>query len=349
MDPVALRALVEQRARELGFVRCGVASVTPLEREAEALERWLKRGDHGSMRWMEDTADVRVDPSNEKMLAGARSVMVFVTPYARAGGEASGPEPGVIARYARGRDYHNVVGKRMRKLARILRDSGARVRASIDTLPVLERAWAQRAGVGFIGKNCCLIVPGVGSHAFLSALITDAELPADTPMQERCGSCRLCLDGCPTRAFVEPRALDSRRCISYLTIEHEGSIGEDLRAPMGAHLFGCDDCQDVCPFNKTAPAAPELTLPFASDPRLATPADALLRMGEAAFEAWAHASPLQRPGRDGMARNAAIVLGNVGDRRHLPVLREAASTDPSDVVREAAAWALARLDEREGS
>jgi epoxyqueuosine reductase len=339
----ALRRRLEERAEELGFVRLGVARVEPLGREADALRRWLARGYHASMQWMADTAEVRLDPSHPGMLPEARSVVVLVTPYGRAA-EREGPPPGVVARYARGRDYHNVVGKRMRKLAKLVREAGHAVRMSVDSLPVLERAWAQRAGVGFVGKNCCLIVPGLGSHVFLSTLVTAAELPADEPMAERCGSCRRCLDACPTDAFTAPRELDSRRCISYLTIEHRGPIDEPLRAPLGSHLFGCDDCQDVCPFNRTAPAPPERTEPFAADPRLDVGADAILRMDDAEHEAWARGSPLRRPGREGLARNAALVLGNSGDRRHLPVLRDAAERDPSPTVRDAARWALERFD-----
>ncbi len=295
------------------------------------------------MRWMADTLDVRLDPTQAGMLPGARSVLALAAPYARTDGP-EGPSPGVVARYARGRDYHNVLGKRARKLAQLLRDEGHAARVSVDSVPVLERAWAQRAGLGFVGKNCCLIIPGLGSHVLLAAVVTDAELPADEPMTERCGSCRLCLDACPTEAFVAPRELDARRCISYLTIEHRGAIDELLRAPMGRHLFGCDDCQDVCPFNRTAPPPDATTAPFAPAPRLSLEAVELLRMDDEAYIAWSTGSPLRRPGAERMARNAAIVLGNTRERRHLPVLREAASRHPSEVVRDAAGWAAARIE-----
>lgn len=340
---VALKNALVVRASELGFSRVGVARVEPLERESEALRRWIARGYHGSMQWMADTEEVRIDPTHAGMLPSARSVVVLATRYARTD-ERRGPYPGVVARYARGRDYHNVIGKRAQKLARLLRAEGHVARVSVDAFPVLERAWAQRAGVGFIGKNCLLIVPGVGSHVLLAALVTDAELPPDAPMRERCGSCRLCLDACPTDAFVAPRELDAERCISYLTIEHAGPIDEDLRAPLGEHLFGCDDCQDVCPFNRTAPPPSDTTVPFAADPRLDIDLDAVLPMDEAQFAEWAAGSPLQRPKREGLARNAALVLGNHGDKRHLPVLRDAAERDPSEVVRDAARWAIARLE-----
>jgi epoxyqueuosine reductase len=337
-----LKARLVARAHELGFARAGVARVEPLGREGEALRRWIAAGYHASMAWMADTVEVRVDPGHTGMLPDARSVLVLATPYARTDGP-DGPAPGVVARYARGRDYHNVLGKRTRKLARLLQDQGHRARVSVDSVPVLERAWAQRAGVGFVGKNCCLIVPGLGSHVLLATVVTDAELPADAPMAERCGGCRLCLDGCPTGAFVGPRELDARRCIAYLTIEHRGPIDPELRAPMGTHLFGCDDCQDVCPFNRTAPLPASETEPFAPDPRLEVEVAQLLSMDDAGMLEWAHGSPLRRPGRERLARNAAIVLGNAKDRRHLPVLQRTAAEDPSDVVRDAAEWAVRRL------
>lgn len=338
-----MREELARRAKELGFARLGVARVEPLGRDGDALRDWVAKGHHGSMAWMADTLEVRLDPSRPELLEGARSVVVLATPFARA--EApTGPRPAVVARYAQGRDYHNVVGKRMRKLARVLRDAGHGVRYAVDTMPILERAWAQRAGVGFIGKNCCIIVPGLGSHVFLSALITDADLPPDTPMAERCGACELCLHACPTEAFEAPRELDGRRCVSYLTIEHRGPIPTELRAGIGDRLFGCDDCQDVCPFNRTAPPDAALTEPFATDPRLATELGSLIEMDDAQLREWATGSPLRRPGREGLARNGAIVLGNSKDRRHLPVLRRLVSGDPSETVRDAARWAIAEIE-----
>lgn len=341
----SLKQMLLARAHELGFARAGVARVAPLEREGPALRRWIAEGHHGSMQWMADTVEVRIDPTHPGMLPSAKSVLVLAMPYARASGSA-GPAPGIVARYARGRDYHNVIGKRARKLAQLLRDAGHEARVSVDSVPVLERAWAQRAGVGFVGKNSCLIVPGLGSHVFLATVVTSAELPADPPMTERCGSCTLCLDACPTEAFVAARELDARKCISYLTIEHEGPIDEGLREGIGAHLFGCDDCQDVCPYNRTAPAPEETTAPFASDSRLNLPLEALLTMSEEAFVQWAMGSPLKRAGCEGMARNAAIVLGNAGEKRHLPVLRDVAQSHPSETVRDAARWAAEKRARR---
>jgi epoxyqueuosine reductase len=343
---VSLRLDIERCSRDHGFARVGVARADPLSDEGERLRAWLAAGRHGSMAWMERTADVRIDPGHDGMLPAARSVVVLVAPYAREPTPV-GPSPGRVARYARGRDYHNVLQKRARKIAALIRHAGHEVRVAVDALPVFERAWAQRAGVGFVGKNCCLIVPGLGSHVFLAALVTSAELEPDRPMTERCGSCRRCLDRCPTGAFAGPRELDARRCISYLTIERRGPIPVELREPVGDWMFGCDDCQDVCPFNATAPPPAELTEPFAPSGRWdGLCAEDLLSMDEGAFARRFEGSPVKRAGRDGMARNAAVVLGNRGHGRHLPVLREAAARDPSDAVRDAAQWAVARITSR---
>lgn len=335
------------RAAELGFQRFGVAHAEPLSLEAERLRAWLAEGRHGEMTYMEETADVRADVRSEGMLPSAKSVVVLAMSYARA--EApEGPAPGRVARYAQGRDYHNILDKRVRKLAKLLRAAGHNTRSGVDAWPIYERAWAQRAGLGFIGKNCCLIVPGLGSHVVLATLVTAAELPADVPMKERCGACTACLTACPTQAFAGPRQLDATRCISYLTIEQRGAIPEPLRPALGSWIFGCDACQDVCPFNKTAPVPPEQTLPFQADPRWAShAAPDLLTMDEQTFAAYADGSPLRRPGRVGMARNAAVVLGNSKDKRHLPLLDDAAQNHDSELVRDAAAWAARELRCRE--
>ncbi len=338
--PETLRTL----AQSLGFARMGVARAEAFGVEADRLRAWLSDGRHGDMKWMAQTAEVRADVTHEGMLPSARSVIVLATPYARDAGRV-GPAPGRVARYARGRDYHNVLHKRAKKLAALLRENGHAARISVDSMPVYERAWAERAGLGFIGKNACLIIPGLGSHVLLTAIVTSAELPASERMGERCGTCTLCLDACPTRAFKAARELDARRCISYLTIETRDSIPEELRPEMGDWIFGCDACQDVCPYNKTALPPEGATAPFAASERWQrVDAEGLLQMDAEAFAAFAHASPIQRPGRVGMARNAALVLGNSRDKRHLPVLRDVAQRDSSEVVREAAAWAAARLE-----
>jgi epoxyqueuosine reductase len=342
-SPDALKHELARTAAELGFARVGVARAAALGEEGERLRHWLARERHGQMAYMQRTAEVRIDPAHAGMLPSARSVVVLAAPYAQ-GEPPPSLEPGRIARYALGRDYHNVLHKRLRKLARLLRARGHEARSAVDSMPVYERAWAARAGVGFIGKNCCLIVPGLGSHVFLACLVTSAELPPDAPMAERCGDCRRCLDACPTRAFAAARELDARRCISYLTIELRGAVDEALRPQIGQWLFGCDVCQDVCPFNATKAPDPALTQPFAPGERLAgCSAEHLVSLDEQGFARLAQGSALKRAGREGLARNAATVLANAGARRSLPVLRVAAERDPAQSVRQTARWAIERL------
>ncbi len=338
-------------ALEQGFVRAGVANVGALDADAEHFRAWLAAGHHGSMAYLAETAEVRTNLAHPSMLGSARSVLALATAYARPDDpDPDSPRafaPGKIARYAHGRDYHPLLYDRTRALKRLLREHGHVARACVDTMPALERAWAARAGLGFIGKNACLIVPGVGSHVLLTLIVTNAELQPDAPISVGCGQCTLCLERCPTKAFVAERKLDARRCISYLTIEHEGVIEPALREPMGPWIFGCDVCQDVCPYNRTRTVDPALTEPFA--PRLRAVelgAEDLLRMDDAVFERYSRGMPMRRAGREGMARNAAIVLGNGGDKRHLPLLRERAELDPSAVVRDAAGWAVQRLADR---
>jgi epoxyqueuosine reductase len=343
----ATAAEIKRLAFELGFARVGIARAEALSEDGQRLRAWLAAGHHGQMAYMQENVEVRSDPRHSGMLPSACSVIVLATAYTRSRA-LEGPAPGRIARYAQGRDYHPVLYDRTRPLRRYLQAAGEQVRACVDTLPTLERAWAARAGVGFVGKNACVIVPGIGSHVLLSLLITSAELEPDAPLRERCGGCRLCLDVCPTRAFVAPKQLDARRCISYLTIEHDGAIDESLRADMGPWLFGCDACQDVCPFNRgrAVPHGPSGPDHFAPRERLAElGAEDFLAMDEACFDRYSRGSPLRRAGRESMARNAAIVLGNSRERRYLPVLARAAERDPSEVVRDAARWARERLEQ----
>ena len=336
------RSLTERvriAAEEAGFSRIGFAEASRLDDEASQLDAWLAAGRHGQMAWMEETAEVRKDPRNPNMLDAAKSVVVMAAPYLHPH-RYEGPAPARVAKYALGRDYHNVLTKKARRVAKSLREAGHTARVAVDSKPVLERAWAERAGVGFVGKNCCLIVPGIGSHVFLACIVTTAPLEPSKPIDRRCGSCTACLDACPTEAFVEPRALDARRCVSYLTIEHRGEIAEELRPGIGPWLFGCDVCQDVCPYNHAAGAASESMTAFEPAERWSD-ADvaAFLEMDDDAFRAWSQGSPVKRAGYEGLARNAAIVLGNRGDALHLPVLERAQLQHPSDVVRDAAEWA----------
>ena len=341
-----LTARVKAEAEAAGFARTGIAEASALAEEGAQLDAWLADGRHGQMTWMADTALVRKDPRDPKMLAQARSVIVMAAPYAQPHAY-EGPGPVRIAKYAHGRDYHNVLGKKSRKVARFLEDEGFAARVAVDSKPVFERAWAERAGLGFVGKNCCLIVPGIGSHVFLACVVTTAPLRADAPIERRCGICTLCLEACPTRAFSEPYRLDARRCISYLTIEHRGPIPIEHRKALGPWAFGCDACQDVCPYNQASGATSQSLDAFAPASRWRDfDAASLLQMSEAEFRDWSEGSPVKRARREGLARNAALVLGNRGDARHLPILESASRNHPEAVVREAADWARSELKRR---
>jgi len=335
-----LRELADAR----GFARVGIARTERLEPEAAALQLWLDAGHQGQMTYMQETAAVRADPRHPGMLASARSAIVVAAALPPVVDRGVALSPGRVARYALGRDYHDVLRRKLRPLSRHLRAHGHAARDVVDRMPVLERALAQRAGVGFVGKNCCVIVPGLGSHVMLGVVLTSAELPADEPMRERCGECRACLDGCPTRAFVAPRSLDARRCLSYLTIEHDGAIDEALRPGLGEWIFGCDACQDVCPWNHASARDPGMIALGRERAWHTLDAEAVLRLDEAGFVAATQGSPLRRAGREGLARNAALVLGNRGGRTSLPVLREVAAAHASPVVREAAGWAIERIE-----
>lgn len=316
----------------IGFARADVALADDFAR----YEQFVAAGMHGEMDWLARLPEARQRVDGVHILPGAKTVICLARRY----GRVDDP-PSPIARYARGRDYHNGMRKKLRKLAAMARTFGAEARPLCDEEPILERAWAARAGLGFVGKNGLLIAPGIGSFVLLGEVVTTLELPADEPMSERCGSCTRCLDACPTQAFAAPWILDPRRCIAYLTIEHRSAIPEDLRAGIGEHLFGCDDCQTVCPFNATKRANGPLDPRFAPEPRWSsTPLTDLLALDDAGFVTLREGSPVGRATRPGLARNAAIVLGNRGDRDAVPALEEARSSHDSAVVRDAADWSL---------
>jgi epoxyqueuosine reductase len=341
---------VKQRARELGFDAVGVASaLPPLERDHARYERFLERGFHGEMDWLARDPTVRRRADDDGILAGARSVICVANAYKRdARDEARDPPLAkTIARYARGRDYHNGLKKKLRKLAEHVRtlEDGAQARPLCDDAPILERAWAARAGLGFVGKNGLLIVPGRGSFVLLGEIVTTVDIEPDAPIPERCGACTRCLDACPTRAIVEPFVIDARKCISYLTIEKRTAMPVELREDVGEHLFGCDDCQTICPFNQSPKP---VTTPARYEPLEkwtdASLEDLLaLEQGTAQWDALGEGTPLRRATASGLARNAAIVLGNRGDCASLAALERAAESHSSDVVRDAARWAAERV------
>ena len=344
-------------ARRLGFDAVGIARADlPLDEDFARYETFIDDGMHGGMAWLASARGARRRVDGDEILLGAKSVICVARRYGRSvDEEATDPELAKsIARYARGRDYHNGLRKQLRKIARLVRtlgagDTPAEARPLCDDAPVLERAWAARAGLGFVGKNGLIIVPGVGSLVLLGEVVTTLELEPDPPIPERCGACTRCLDVCPTNAFARPFVLDPRLCVAYLTIEHRDAIPETLREGVGTRLFGCDDCQTVCPFNARSRAQSGLAVDarFEADPRWATTSlRELLEVDEAGFGRLREGSPVGRATRIGLARNAAVVMGNRGRREDLDVLARARDSHDAAIVREAAAWAIARIERR---
>ena len=347
--PDDLGVRVRDKARALGFDEVAVARADlPLDEEMDRYEAFLDAGMHGEMGYLAENAEVRRRLDTKDILEGARSVVCLARRYPRDAGDG-GIVPHV-ARYARGRDYHNFLRKKLRQLAAYIRTlpgpDGAEVAARplCDDVPVLERAWAARAGLGFVGKNGLLIVPGQGSFVLLGEVVTTLPLAVGDPMEHRCGSCRLCLDACPTHAFPRAFVLDARRCIAYLTIEQRGPIPERDRPLVGDHLFGCDDCQTVCPFNasqRTSPSSGGRPFEPAESLRMASMTELLTEEGSSAV--LGPGSPLLRAGAEGLARNAALVLGNSRQIAALPALERAAEGHPSAGVRGAARWAVLQM------
>jgi epoxyqueuosine reductase len=345
--------LVEELRREsvrLGFSRLGVAPAGPPPRQ-DLVRRWLDQGFAGVLReWFERQQPLRADPAT--LLPGVRSMIMLAIDYSAAAdpaaesntdADAAGQGRGRVARYAWGDDYHDLLRNRVNMLGAWLeaRMPGCRTRGVVDSAPLAEREFAWLAGLGWFGKNTMLIDPRAGSFFFLTALLTDLELPADTPLQvDHCGSCTACLDACPTGAFVEPRVLDASRCISALSIEDHGPIAVALRPGMQDWIFGCDICQEVCPWNRHAPGSSEPTFQPRQGETTLSLAE-LLQLDDAAFRRRFKGSSLLRAKRRGLLRSAAIALGN---RPHAPSFDAlaAALADGDPVVRGAAGWALGR-------
>ena len=336
-----LESLIKAQAYGLGFDLAGVTSAGPAE-TAAALDEWLARGYAGEMEYMTRTAEKRGD--SRLPFPGVRSAIVVAMSYG--GSEPSGP----AARYARGDDYHDVMIERLRALHRWVESHVGRSvvgKAYVDTGPLLERDLARRAGLGWFGKNTNLINPHIGSFFFLGTLLVDLDLASDAPFEsDRCGSCRRCLDACPTNAFVEERLLDATRCISYLTIELKGEIPPELRPAIGDHIYGCDICQDVCPWNEKFAVEARETAFMAREAIRGKDARTLARdilaMSDEDFRKAFNGSPMKRAKLRGLKRNAAVVLGNVGTADDVEALTRAID-DPEPIVREHAEWALARL------
>ncbi len=340
--PLALDSpFVKAAALRAGFHEVGVARAEPLD--PGPLDRVLAAGWEADMAWLGTQRAERLDPS--RLLPGAKSVVALALSYRDAERPAPGPGEGEVARYARGRDYHAVMKKRLKGLVAELtaRDPSARCFASSDLAPTMEKAWAERAGLGWIGKNGCLITPRHGSWVLLATLLTDRELAPDAPHAERCGSCEACLPACPTAAIVAPGFVDSRRCLSFWTIERRGAIPPEMAAALGNHLFGCDDCQACCPWNGLVePGSDPELLP--REGQSAIPLEGLLRLDPAEYARRFNGTSLARARFDGLVRNALLIAGSSGEPRWRPLVAGWIGS-PHDGVRAAAAWAMARLGE----
>ena len=368
----SLESGIKEQAHALGFELVGIAPATPAD-GFDRMREWLDQGYAGEMNYMHRQADARRHP--ESILPEVRSVVMVGMNYKPvASGQCPGVQnedretrrqgdkeketahpfslspclpvssSGLVARYARGEDYHHVLWKKLNRLLEWIQGEvpGCTGRGVVDTAPLLERDFARRAGLGWFGKNTMLLDKRLGSYFFLGGLLLDVPLQTDRPHESsHCGTCTACLDACPTQAFTEPGVLDSRRCISYLTIELHGPIPENLREPMGDWLFGCDICQEVCPWNRKSPPGLEPALQARPD---LTSIDLLqlLTLSEEQFRHRFRGTALMRTKRQGLLRNAAIVLGNQGNPSALPTLRKAlADSDP--VIQEAAQWAIEKI------
>ncbi|MBB3859955.1 epoxyqueuosine reductase [Novosphingobium hassiacum] len=343
---------VEERLRaeaaRLGFAACGIAPAADDPVRAERLEQWLGEGAHGTMEWMETRLHHRRGP--QSLWPQARSVIALGMSYAPAQDPRSLealPDRGRISVYAQGGDYHDVIKRNLKALARwlVAEVPGAEVKVFVDTAPVMEKPLGQAAGIGWQGKHTNLVSRSHGSWLFLGAIYTTLDLVPDAPHADRCGSCDACQTACPTNAFPAPYRLDARRCISYLTIEHKGPVDEEFRAAMGNRIYGCDDCLAACPWNSFAAAA-QSNRAFLPRAELAAPKLAeLLALDDATFRKVFAGSPIKRIGRDRMVRNCLYAAGNSGDAGLLAVVRSLLG-DPDAAVADAAAWALARLESR---
>lgn len=343
-DLPALARAIKIWGRALGFQQVGITTLT-VDADADRLEEWLAAGCHGDMGYMARNVALRRHP--ERLVPGSRRAVCVRMDY-RPSAEypdhiLNRPDLGYVARYALGRDYHKVLRKRLEQLAQRIAEAAAPhgYRVFTDSAPVLEKALARQAGLGWIGKHTNLLDRQAGSWFFLGEILTDLPLPVDQPVQSHCGSCQACIDVCPTGAILGPFRLDARRCISYLTIEHHGSIPEPLRPLMGNRIYGCDDCQLVCPWNRYA----SLTAEADFAPRHALDAPRLLDLfawDEPTFDARLAGSPIRRIGYVRWLRNLAVALGNAPSDPAITAALAVRLDHPSELVREHVRWALAR-------
>ncbi len=342
-----LKEKLMTESREAGFALCRVTAPNAIPDVPKRLGAFLAAGHHGQMGWLEDRADWRGDP--RVLWPDVRSVIMLAEPYTPEHDPLDDlklPERGVVSVYARGRDYHDVCKKRLKRVARwLVAEADCEVKVFVDTAPVAEKPLAAAAGLGWQGKHTNLVSRALGNWFFLGAIFTTAELLPDTGETDHCGNCRRCLDICPTDAFPAPYQLDARRCISYLTIEHKGPVDEALRPGLGNRIYGCDDCLAVCPWNKFAKSARDQR--YAARDDLDAPAlKDLAALDDAGFRAKFSGSPIKRTGRDRFVRNVAYAIGNSRQPALLPSV-QALTNDDDEAVADAARWAVQRL--REGT
>lgn len=343
MKPADLKERLSRQARAEGFAAMGICAPDAIPQAAPRLIQFLDQGHHGQMQWLAERTEWRGNPA--ALWPEARSVIMLAEPYTPESDPLAVlecPDRAAISVYAQGKDYHDLVKRRLKRLGRWLLDQagdGEAIKVFVDTAPVMEKPLAQAAGLGWQGKHTNLLSRDLGNWFFLGAIFTTVDLPKDAQEASHCGSCTACLDICPTAAFPAPYRLDARRCISYLTIEHKGPVDPDLRPLMGNRIYGCDDCLAICPWNKFAKAASEVGY----HPRIAAPELAeLARLDDAAFRSRFAGSPIKRIGRDRFIRNVLYAIGNSGLRSLRPAAA-ALTADPDPTVAEAAAWALSRL------
>ena len=343
-DKLRLAEKLEKKGLDEGFSAFGIAPAELAPETSQRLHDWLAEGGHGDMIWMESRAEERSQPKN--LWSDVQSVIMLGMSYAPAGDPFAlegSSEHGRISVYAQGKDYHDVVKKALKRVARwLVEQADCEVKVFVDTAPVMEKPLAEAAGIGWQGKHTNLVSQQHGSWLFLGAIYTTLELPPSREGPDRCGSCTACQDICPTNAFPAPYQLDAKACISYLTIEHKGPIPHQYRKAIGNHIYGCDDCLAVCPWNKFAQAgaANKAFLPRAE--MVAPALEDLLAMDDASFRQIFSGSPIKRTGRDRMVRNALIAAGNSTNASLFPSVTKLLD-DENEVVQEAAEWALSEL------
>ncbi len=342
-DVAALKAEIIAQAKAAGFDDVGFSSADLSEKTQRDFQDWLDRGAHGDMAWMEETRERRASP--KALWPDVKSVIVLAMNYGPDGDPLETlqhPDKANISVYARNRDYHDLVKKRLKRIARwLVEETGCELKVFVDTAPILEKPVAAGSSLGWQGKHTNLVSNELGSWFFIGSIFTNLDLPPDASHADQCGSCHACLDACPTDAFPSPYELDARRCISYLTIEHKGHIAPEFRGAMANRIYGCDDCLAACPWNKFARAASELSLKPREDLTGPVLRD-LLALDDKEFRALFAGSPIKRIGRDRFLRNVLIAAGNSGDEALLPQITDHLG-DASVLVRAMAVWALGQL------